>query len=136
MKSEPTAQSLPHKLHELESAVMDVVWSRRWSTFSVADVREALSEDRDLAYTTVMTTVVRLHDKGLLTRHRDGRRYVYAPRFTRRAYLEAAARDMLDASVGPQGAMALLVEKVSEASSGELDRLDALIRKRRKELGK
>lgn len=114
---------------------MDVVWSHRWRTFCVADVRDALSEARDLAYTTVMTTVARLHSKGLLTRRRDGRRYLYTARLSRQAFLESTAREVLDASVGPVGAMALLVDKVSEASAGELDRLEALIRKRRKELG-
>jgi hypothetical protein len=38
--------------------------------------------------------------------------------------------------VGPREAMALLVDKVSEASTAELDRLAALIRKRRRELGR
>jgi predicted transcriptional regulator len=33
----------------------------------------------DLAYTTVMTVLVRLHDKGLVTRTKTGRRYLYAP---------------------------------------------------------
>lgn len=115
---------------------MHVVWSRGWSTFSVADVRDALADERDLAYTTVMTTVARLYEKKLLSRRRDGRRFVYAPRYTREAYAEATAREMLDSSVGPREAMALLVDKVSEASVAELDRLAALIRKRRRELGR
>ncbi len=136
MTIDASGHGLPPKLHELESAVMDAVWSHRWTSFSVAQVRAALADDRDLAYTTVMTTVARLHDKGLLTRRRDGRRYIYAPRFSRTAYLEATAREMLDASVGSRGAMALLVDKVSEASVDELNRLAALIRKRRRELGK
>lgn len=115
---------------------MDVVWSHGWDAFSVADVRDALASERDLAYTTVMTTIVRLHGKGMLTRRREGRRYLYASRLTREEFLEWTARRVLDASVGPTGAMALLVDKVSEASASELDRLEALIRKRRKELGK
>lgn len=115
---------------------MHVVWSRGWSNFSVGDVRDALAEDRDLAYTTVMTTVARLFEKELLSRRRDGRRFVYAPRYSREAYIEATAREMLDASMGPREAMALLVDKVSEGSASELDRLAALIRKRRRELGR
>lgn len=113
---------------------MDVIWSRRWTAFSVGDVRDALADERDLAYTTVMTTVARLHRKGLLDRRRDGRRYLYAARLTREAYLEATAREILDASVSPAGAMALLVEKVSEASTEDLDALEASIHRRRKEL--
>ena len=44
------------------------------------------------------------------------------------------ARDVLDGAMSEQGALSLLVEKVSEASSEELDGLEALIRQRRKEL--
>lgn len=35
------------------------------------------SADRQLAYTTVMTILVRLHEKGLVTRQKDGRQYRY-----------------------------------------------------------
>jgi predicted transcriptional regulator len=43
------------------------------------DVRAALGQTGErLAYTTVMTVLSRLYTKGLLTRERDGRRYVYS----------------------------------------------------------
>ena len=42
-----------------------------------AEVRAELGAD--LAYTTVMTVLTRLHDKGVLTRARDGRAYAYRP---------------------------------------------------------
>ena len=46
----------------------------------VSEVHEALSTDGyELAYTTVMTILSRLHEKGLLTRTKVGRRYVYLP---------------------------------------------------------
>jgi len=40
-----------------------------------AEVRAEVGAD--LAYTTVMTVLARLHDKGVLTRQRDGRAYAY-----------------------------------------------------------
>jgi predicted transcriptional regulator len=40
-----------------------------------AQVHEAL--DADLAYTTVMTVMARLHDKGVLSRQRSGRSFAY-----------------------------------------------------------
>ena len=40
---------------------MDVVWSRRLGTFAVSDVLAVLERRRTIAYTTVMTTVARLH---------------------------------------------------------------------------
>lgn len=114
---------------------MDVVWSRRLTSFAVSDVLAVLEKERDIAYTTVMTTVTRLHDKGLLERARDGKRYLYSPKLTREEFLEATAREVLDGAVGGHQAMAMLAEKVSDASAGELDELEALIRRRREELG-
>lgn len=113
---------------------MDVVWSRRLTSFAVSDVLDVLERRRAIAYTTVMTTVARLHSKSLLTRVRDGKRYLYSPKLTREQFLEATAREVLDGAVGGHRAMAMLAEKVSEASLGELDELEALIRRRREEL--
>jgi len=123
------------RLHELESTIMDVVWSKRLTSFAVSDVLVVLQVQREIAYTTVMTTVVRLQSKGLLRRVRDGRRYLYSPNLSREQFLEATAREVLDKTVGVPRAMAMLAEKVSEASASDLDALEALIRRRRRELG-
>ena len=123
------------RLHDLEAAIMDIVWKKQLARFSVTDVLVVLEEGRDIAYTTVMTTVARLFDKGLLTREREGRKYVYAPKLSRAEFLESTAREVLDHAVGGAQALAMLSEKVSEASTCELDELEALIQKRRRELG-
>lgn len=123
------------RLHELEATIMDVVWGKRLASFAVSDVLDVLQKQRDIAYTTVMTTVVRLHAKGLLRRERDGKRFLYFPKMTREQFLESTARDVLDGAVGGHVAMAMLAEKVSAASAGELDELENLIRQRREELG-
>lgn len=131
----PGKKGLELRLHDLEAAIMDVVWSRRLSSFAVSDVLSILEKQRDIAYTTVMTTVTRLHDKGLLEREREGKRYLYTPKLTREEFLESTAREVLEEAVGGHQAIAMLAEKVSEASAGELDELEALIHKRREELG-
>ena len=47
---------------------------------SVADVRARLqAAGADLAYTTVMTVLVRLHGKGMVERRKEGARFVYLP---------------------------------------------------------
>lgn len=115
---------------------MDIVWARQLETFTVNDVLQVLEQRREIAYTTVMTTVARLFDKGLLEREREGKRYVYSPRVSRQTFLESTAREVLESSLDEPGALALLAEKVSEATAGELDELEALIKRRRKELGK
>jgi predicted transcriptional regulator len=127
-------RGLELRLHELEAAIMDVVWSRKWQSFSVNDVLAVLERKREIAYTTVMTTVVRLYEKGLLQRERDGKRYMYSACVTRQEFLESTARDVLKRSVDEPTALVLLAERVWEASTSELDELEELIRKRRKEL--
>ena len=124
------------RLHELEAAIMDVVWRKDLREFAVSEVLGVLEKQRDIAYTTVMTTLSRLHDKGVLTRVRDGKRYLYSSKLSREQFLEATARDVLDRAVGGRQALVMLAEKLSDASSAELDDLEALIRRRRRELGK
>jgi predicted transcriptional regulator len=132
----PGKKGLEIRLHELEAEIMDVVWSKHLQAFAVSGVLAVLERRREIAYTTVMTTLGRLHDKGLLRRERDGKRHLYSPRLTREQFLESTAREVLDGAVGAPRAMALLAAKVSEASAGELDALEALIRQRREELGR
>ncbi len=69
-------KSLTH-LGETEMEVLHHVWDLGEAT--VADVRERILEDRDVAYTTVMTVLKKLADKGYLDYHKEGRSYVYQP---------------------------------------------------------
>lgn len=132
----PEHAGIRSSLFDLEADIMQVVWREGWTHFSVSEVHERLEAERDIAYTTVMTTVSRLFDKGLLERQRDGRRYLYTPVMGQDEFLRAMARDvlgsLLDATA--DGAEALLTEQVADANADELDRLEAMIRARRKEL--
>jgi predicted transcriptional regulator len=53
-------------LGDLECQIMELVWKKAKPTVTVRDIFESLSKERPLAYTTVMTTMVRLSEKGLL----------------------------------------------------------------------
>ena len=57
--------------------VLHHVWDLGEAT--VTDVRERILEDRDVAYTTIMTVMKKLAEKGYLTYHKEGRSYVYEP---------------------------------------------------------
>lgn len=131
----PEHEGLRASLFDLEAEIMEVVWARGWDTFAVSDVHEVLGSRREIAYTTVMTTVSRLFEKGLLERRRDGRRYLYAPAMSEADFIEAMTREVLTSlpPLGQQHAVALLVERVAEADEAELDRIEALIRQRRAE---
>ncbi len=74
---------------ELEHAVMGILWSRP-DAVSVREVHDELAQQRDLAYTTVMTVLDRLAKKGLATRHLEGRAWLYRPARSQTAELSAS----------------------------------------------
>jgi predicted transcriptional regulator len=77
----------------LETAVMDVLWESD-THLNPAEVRKQLEVDR--AYTTVMTVLVRLWNKGLLERVKQGKAYVYKPIVDRDAVLAANMIDLVE----------------------------------------
>jgi BlaI family transcriptional regulator, penicillinase repressor len=81
----------PPRLHELESEIMDEIWSG--GERSVRDVLQALNarSDAQRAYTTVMTVMHRLVGKQMLRRQRRGRHDVFVPTITREEYGHARA---------------------------------------------
>lgn len=78
--------------HEL--AIMKVVW--RLEKATVRDVYETLRERRDIAYTTVMTMMKILEEKGYLKKIRADRAYEYRPAQPRSQVLAAIVRDFVD----------------------------------------
>lgn len=115
---------------------MEIVWSKRWARFTVSQVHGELERSREIAYTTVMTTVDRLFAKELLTRRRQGRRYEYHPVMDCQEFCRVMAHEVFESlpDLGREAALALLVDRVSEADEAELASLEALIRAKRKEL--
>jgi len=65
------------QLGETEMEVLHHVWDLGEAT--VADVRARILDEREVAYTTIMTVMKKLADKGYLQYHKEGRTYVYAP---------------------------------------------------------
>ena len=84
-------------LGDLEQAIMNHLWDTpapQADGFTVRDVHETLGADRDIAYTTVMSTMDNLHRKGWLARKRIGKAYSFWPTMTRE---ERSANLMRDA---------------------------------------
>jgi BlaI family transcriptional regulator, penicillinase repressor len=85
----------PHPtLTPQELAIMKVVWRKDEST--VRDVHAALSETRPIAYTTVMTLMRILQEKGYLTRATHEKAHVYRPAKPRQQVIGGMVRDFLD----------------------------------------
>ncbi len=81
------------QLGDLELAVMNVVWGAS-EPMEVSEVVTALDHTR--AYTTIMTTMARLHEKGFLDQERVGRAYRYRPRMTRTHVVQRMWRRISD----------------------------------------
>ncbi|MDA8284853.1 MAG: BlaI/MecI/CopY family transcriptional regulator [Actinomycetota bacterium] len=79
---------------ELEAAVMDVLWDAA-GPLTPGQVHVVLSGERSLAYTTVMTILVRLWQKGRLGREQHGRAYAYRPVQSREAYAASRMDEVL-----------------------------------------
>lgn len=92
-------------LGPLEAAVMERLWTRGSAT--VRDIVDDLGRSRALAYTTVMTIMSRLHEKGLLQRVRSGKTYVYRPAVSREGHRERLSRELVRGLVDEFGDVAL-----------------------------
>jgi predicted transcriptional regulator len=81
---------------ELENEVLATLWATG-QPLTPREVHQALG--KDLAYNTVQTILVRLHEKGLAQRHPDGRAHRYSP--TKQPAELTAERMHLLLSAGP-----------------------------------
>lgn len=101
------------QLGGLEAAVMDRIW-RRNRPVLVRDVLDDLNTDRTLAYTTVMTVMDKLHRKGWLRRHPQGRAYVYEAVASRESYTARLMRDAWATSDNQAVAFVHFLEQLSD----------------------
>ena len=119
------------ELTSVELEMMNVIW--RIGPCSVAQVREQLRAQRELAYTSISTIVRILEQKGYVTSEKEGRGHVYAAAVSKESYqalsLKRIVRNIFD------GAPSLLVQRLlaTEAlSPEELAQIDRLLRQKAK----
>ena len=107
-------------LGDLESAIMDRLWSYRRPA-SVRDVLEDLRREREIAYTTVMTVMDKLHTKGLLRREPVGRAYIYRTVATKEAYTAELMRATLASGGNPAATLVHFLERLSPEEAAALE---------------
>jgi len=86
-------------------------------------VLDVLDAERPLAYTTVMTILVRLWQKGRLERERDGRSYAYRPLQTREEYVATRMGEVLVGAGDRPAALSHFVRRLSGADRAQLRRM-------------
>ncbi len=112
-------------LGPLEERILQIVWQA--GTTTVRDVREVLRAERQVAYTTVMTVMSRLADKGIL-RVARGASFEYSAAFTREEYAALVTRRLartLRAQFGDL-ALAQFAAELEHTGAAHLDRLAGL----------
>jgi len=109
-----------------ELEIMKIVWERQTAT--VREVYEALLERRRVAYTTVMTMMKILEQKGYLNRKQVERAYVYKPAQPKNKVIRAMVRDFVN-RVFNGSAEPLLVHLIEDRhlKADEIEELRRLI---------
>ena len=116
----------------LELRVMEALWQRD----TPVSVRDLVADFGGTAYTTLMTTLDRLHRKGVLDREKSGRAFVYRPRYSREE-LESgmavrAIESLLDRS-SAEPVLSYFIDEVSRRDARLLDELERLVQEKRRE---
>lgn len=120
-------EGLDKLLGDLEREIMELLWARGGA--SVRDVLGTLNErrapDRQLAYTTAMTVMARLAEKGLLVRRLVGKAHAYAAAENRDAFVLRSSRDLARQMVSDFGeaAIAGFLDVLADVAPDRLARL-------------
>lgn len=102
---------------------------------SVRDVLGHLEGERDSAYTTIMTVMSRLSDKGLLEKSTDGRAYLYRPAMSKQVYDEELSRSRVRTLISEFGetAIAQFAAELEEVDPERARRLGEMLRRAKKQ---
>ena len=127
--------TLAEVLGPLEAEVMEVAWEL--GEVTVRDVHETINETRPVAYTTVMTTMGRLADKGLLRRVEDQRAHRFTPLLTREQYADSTVKSVVDWLLTQFGdpAVAYFLDRVEEEDEKVIAALKDAIEQRKRRRG-
>ena len=80
-------------LGETEMEILHHVWQLQSAT--VSDVRRQIQSERPIAYTTVMTVMRNLADKGYLSFRKEGNSYIYSPKRSATDVQQSLVRDLI-----------------------------------------
>jgi BlaI family penicillinase repressor len=116
-----------------ELQIMKVVWALNNAT--VKEVCDAMSQTKTVAYTTILTLMGILEEKGALVHTRSGRAFVYSPLLSRRQATRNQVRDVITRFFGgkPEGLIEVVLENETIASD-QLEAVRNLVESRQENL--
>jgi predicted transcriptional regulator len=107
------------QLGQLEAVVMARLWAADRSA-TVREVVEDLRQEREIAYTTVLTVLDNLRRTGMVSRTKAGRAYRYRPRLTREEHTAALMEEVLASSENRRVTLLRFVEQMSPQEAAQL----------------
>ena len=110
---------------DLETVIMHMVWDRH-RPVTVRELFDELRQEREIAYTTVMSTMDNLHRKGWLDRAKEGKAYHYTATASREEY---SARLMREALAGGGDTEGVLSHFVADMDGTEAEVLRTVVRR-------
>ena len=120
---QPLVATLKKLLGSLELQVMEFMWQAEEAT--VQQVVRTIKRKRPIAYTTVMTVMGHLVDKGLLSRTMEGKRYRYLVTRSRDEFLLDSSKNLIQSLVDDFGDLAI-AQFLGEIDNIDTDRLKEL----------
>ena len=115
-----------HEITELQLAILRRLWERGEAT--VAELWDALHEERGLAQTTVATLVARLQRRGIVARRTRDRQYVYRATITEADVQQSMVSELTERLfAGDAAALVSHLIAASDMSPGDLARVKRMI---------
>ena len=129
----PEKKGMRKILGDLEADVMEVVWACA-PAVTVRDVHRRLEPKRGVAYTTVMTVMSRLADKGVLEKTKDGTILIFRPSCSRQEFTRSTVgrvvRELLEDFSAPT--ISQFLDSLDDERPETLDELSRLIERKRR----
>ena len=127
----------PHKkgvrkiLGDLEADIMEVVWSK--TTITVREVFKELKKSREIAYTTVMTVMTRLAEKGLLQKIKQGNAFVYNAAKSKAEFTKSTIKKVITELLADFSTPAIsqFIDSIDDSQPEKMDELARLIEQKR-----
>jgi len=115
---------------DLQIAILRVLWQREEAT--VEEICDDLAPEHDVAYSTVSTVLSRLLDQEVVSRRKEGRRFVYRAELAEDEVRGSMVKELLERAFGgdPARLVGHLLRR-DELGDADLDRLRELIEERK-----
>ena len=117
---------------ELELEILKILW--RDGSLTGRQVRDALAESRDLAYTSVMTVMGIMEDKGYVRRRKQAGSFVYSARIKEQSTTRRMMQDLIERAYDGSVATAMVsLLETADIDDRELQQLRELLNQKRRE---